>query len=337
MAHDSSQPRRIHLDTDFGGDIDDLCALALILANPGVLLTAVTTNTEDAGVRAGYVRYTLDVAGHTTVPVAAGADRRLGCYRLPAEGALVPDEVRYWPESVAPLPGPLDAALDLLEASIRANATIVGIGACTNLALLEARSPGILRGAHVVLMGGFVTPPRPGFPIWDHTFDWNFQVDVVSAQRVLAAATPTLVPIAVTAETALRRSDLTQLRQGGQIAQILARQAEAFAQDEDLAGRYAPTCPTLSDDFINFLHDPLAAAIALGWDVGVTIANVRLRNTIHEGWLVQTPAPDGHTARVVTAIDGPAFGSYWRDAVTARRNDERTANGLRLRPASDAR
>ncbi|HRE28255.1 MAG TPA: nucleoside hydrolase, partial [Anaerolineales bacterium] len=228
------------------------------------------------------------------------------------EGALVPDEVRYWPEPVAPLPGPLDAALDLLEASIRANATIVGIGACTNLALLEARSPGILRGAHVVLMGGFVTPPRPGFPIWDHTFDWNFQVDVVSAQRVLAAATPVLVPIAVTAETALRRSPL---------AQILARQAEAFAQDEDLAGRYAPTCPALSDDFINFLHDPLAAAIALGWDMGVTIANVRLRNTIHEGWLIQSPAPDGHPARVVTAIDGPAFSSYWCDAVTAQRND----------------
>ena len=329
MARDPSQPRPIHLDTDFGGDIDDLCALALLLATPGVVLTAVTTNTEDAGVRAGYTRYALAAAGRGDVPVAAGADRRLGRYRLPAEGALVPDEVRYWPEPVAPLPGPVEAALDLLEASVRADAAIVGIGACTNLALLEARSPGILRGAHVVLMGGFLAPPRPGFPVWDHTFDWNFQVDVVSAQQVLGAATPTLVPIAVTAETALRRSDLPQLRQGGPLAQIIARQAEAFAQDEDLAGRYAPTCPALSDDFINFLHDPLTVAIALGWDVGVTIADVRLRNTIREGWLVQTPAPDGRTARVVTAIDGPAFGNYWRDAVTARRNDHL----LEVRPA----
>ncbi len=35
---------KVHLDTDLGGDIDDLCALALLLRWPeGVQLTGVTT------------------------------------------------------------------------------------------------------------------------------------------------------------------------------------------------------------------------------------------------------------------------------------------------------
>jgi inosine-uridine nucleoside N-ribohydrolase len=305
----------IHLDTDFGGDIDDLCALALLLAWPGADVRAVTTNTEDQGVRAGYARYVLDLAGRSGVPVAAGADRSLGCFRLPAHGSLVPDEGRYWPEPIASRPGDLSAALDLLEESIAQGAVIVAIGSCTNLALLEARSPGILRQARLVLMGGFVERPRPGFPSWDHTTDWNFQVDVDSARRVLAASMPTLVPIAVTAETALRGADLERLRTGGPVARIIARQAEAFAIDENLAARYLPDCSALPADFINFQHDPLAVAIALGWDDGLQVEEVRLRNTIEEGWLVQTPSPEGDLVRLVTRIDGPAFGRLWLDAV----------------------
>jgi inosine-uridine nucleoside N-ribohydrolase len=33
----------LHLDTDLGGDIDDLCALAMVLNWPEAELTAVTT------------------------------------------------------------------------------------------------------------------------------------------------------------------------------------------------------------------------------------------------------------------------------------------------------
>ncbi len=34
---------KLHLDTDIGGDIDDLCALAMVLNWPDVELVAVTT------------------------------------------------------------------------------------------------------------------------------------------------------------------------------------------------------------------------------------------------------------------------------------------------------
>jgi hypothetical protein len=44
---------KLHLDADLGGDIDDLCALAMLLDWPGVELLAVTTVADDRGRRAG--------------------------------------------------------------------------------------------------------------------------------------------------------------------------------------------------------------------------------------------------------------------------------------------
>ena len=132
---------KLHLDTDIGGDIDDVCALAMLLNWPDIDLLAVTTNSDDHGRRAGYARYVLGLAGRQDVAVAAGADVALGCYRVRPE---LPDEAIYWPAPVPPLPTALDAALALLERSIEQDAIIAAIGAFTNLALLEKRTPGIL-------------------------------------------------------------------------------------------------------------------------------------------------------------------------------------------------
>ena len=41
--------RKLHLDTDLGGDIDDLCALAMVLNWPAVELVGVTTVSDDGG------------------------------------------------------------------------------------------------------------------------------------------------------------------------------------------------------------------------------------------------------------------------------------------------
>ena len=60
-------PIKVHLDTDIGGDIDDLCTLAMLLHWPDVELTGITTVTEDRGRRAGYARYVLALAGRDDV------------------------------------------------------------------------------------------------------------------------------------------------------------------------------------------------------------------------------------------------------------------------------
>jgi inosine-uridine nucleoside N-ribohydrolase len=87
-------------------------------------------------------------------------------------------------------------------------------------------------------MGGYMTPPRTGFPQRGNDSDYNIQVDLGSALYVLERSIPTLVPLSVTVETALRRAYLPMLKQAGPLARLIARQAEAFAKEGNYEARY---------------------------------------------------------------------------------------------------
>jgi inosine-uridine nucleoside N-ribohydrolase len=228
----------------------------------------------------------------------------------------LPDEAAYWPETIPPVSPSMEATLDLLARSVEQGATLVGIGAFTNRALLEQRSPGILRRAKLVLMGGYVFPPREGFPAWKPEYDFNVQVDVESARTVIEKSDPTFVTLAVTAETALRRAYFPALRQAGPVARLIARQAEAFAKEQKYEELYGQTCSRLPDDTISFLHDPLACAIALGWRDGVAIREFPLKTELRNGWLYHTIDESGEPTRVVTGIDGAMFSEFWLETVT---------------------
>jgi purine nucleosidase len=307
---------KIHLDTDLGGDIDDLCALAMLLRWEGVELTGITTVAEANGRRAGYARYVLALEGKKDLPVAAGADVSGGFYRYPELG--YPDELRYWPELIVPSPNNLDEALALLKHSIEQNATIIAIGPFTNLYLLDRTYPGILMHANLFLMGGYVFPIRAGFPQWGNDMDWNIQVDVRSANYVIDHSSPTLIPLSVTVETALRRAYLDDLKEAGKLGQLLARQAEAFALDEQNEAKYGENCEGLPDDIINFQHDSLACAIALGWEDGVEMEKLPLLTEEREGKLVEHIDPAGKPIRVVTRINGQGFNEFWLRKIVRR-------------------
>jgi inosine-uridine nucleoside N-ribohydrolase len=221
-----------------------------------------------------------------------------------------PDEHRYWPEPVPPAPGPIDNALRLLETSIQQGAIIVAIGPFTNLALLEERSPGILARSRLVVMGGLIRPIRPGFPQWPFQDDYNVQMDTAAMQRVCEAGDPLIVPVTASVETALRRAYLPGLRRAGPLGALVARQGEAHDADHQTAARYGATCPALPADVVNFQHDPLAVAVALGWD-GATIERLPLAWRTEDGWLRGEEQPGGRPTAVVTAIDGPRFNELW--------------------------
>lgn len=308
--------RKIHLDTDLGGDIDDLCALAMLLRWEDVELTGITTVAEASGRRAGYVRYVLGLEGRYDIPVAAGADVSQGFYRYPELSYR--QDGRYWPEPIIASPNALDDAIQLLKQSIEQQATIIAIGPFTNLCLLDLQFPGILIRAKLFLMGGCVYPIRSGFPNWGSDSDWNIQVDVRSAKHVLENSNPTMIPLTVTVETALRRAYLDDLRKSGVLGQLIARQAEAFAVDEEMEKKFGETCEELPPDIINFLHDPLACAIALGWDDGVEIEELPLVIEEKDGWLHERIHPSGKPVRVVTKVDGPRFSEFWFNQVTSR-------------------
>ncbi len=303
---------RIHLDTDLGGDIDDICALAFLLRSPDVELTGVTIAGDTNGKRTGYTRYALKLEGRNDIPVAAGAETSQITYRSELG---IPQENKYWPEPIPASPNPPEEAIELLRKSIEQGATVIGIGPYTNLYLLDNKYPGILKRAKLFLMGGYVYPVRPGFPDWKNEFDFNVQIDVKSSKHVLQNSTPTLVPLSVTAETFLRRAHIERLRKAGALGQLLARQAEAFAVDEQTETKYGATCESLPKDIINFQHDPLTCAIALGWNEGVETNEIPLVIEEKNGWLQERIDSAGKRIKVVTKVDGPRFSEFWVDRV----------------------
>ena len=299
---------KLHLDTDFAGDPDDACALALVLGLPDVELVGITTVADGDGRRAGYVRRLLEVGGHVpgSVPVASGAGWSL---TDGGEMGAIPDHEAFWGgPDVEPVVVDPTAAVALLDRSIAAGATICTIGPLTNLALLEAARPGRLADARLVAMGGWVRPMKPGYPDWDASRDFNVQCDTDAAASAFAAAGDlTLVTLGATVQTHLRERHLERLEAAGPLGALLARMTRAHAGQYDLAG-LAARWPSLPADLRNFHHDPLAVAVACGWDHGVA----------------ERVTYEGRRATVVDDVEGLRFLDDWLEVVEAL---SRTAGG----------
>ncbi len=311
---------RIHLDTDVGGDPDDAAALAMLLGWDDVQLIGITTVADPDGRRAGYVRRVLDMSGRTDIPVAVGSGAS-GTHAGAMGG--IPEHTRYWgAEPLADLPAATspNAATDLLAASIDSGATVVAIGPMTNLARLGHIHSGHLDRANVVAMGGWFDPVRPGLPTWSPAADWNVQSDTAAAATVLEhAKILTLVPLSTTVAVFLRRDDVDALRASGPIGQLLAKQAAAYCLDEGKT-EIARSHSGLPDDLLNFHHDPLACATAVGWG-GVERRTKDLVAVRRDDVLSFEETSGGRSVDVVTEVDSIAFSRAWLAAV--RKADRR--------------
>jgi purine nucleosidase len=299
---------RLHIDTDFAGDTDDACAIAMLLGWPGVEIAGITTTADPDGRRAGYLAYLLDLAGRGDIPIAAGGPISLTTGRPMGEPA---DHQRFWGVPVEPRPSPPGAALDLLATSVETGATILAIGPWTNLAALPAGTGGV----PVVAMGGWVHPPAPDLPPWEPDMDWNVQCDPDAAITLLRGADLTLATLTATMRAHLRAADLPRLTASGPVGALLARQALAHGTEHrmaDLGAAYAG----LPDDLLNFQYDPVAAAVAVGW-TGATLATERLVPVREGGVLRFAPDPAGYPVKVLVDVDGPAFAETWLAAVEA--------------------
>jgi inosine-uridine nucleoside N-ribohydrolase len=293
---------KVHLDTDLGGDPDDVCALAMLLAHPGIEVAAITTTIDPGGIRAGLARYCLTLAGRAEIPVVAGAEATTG--GVVAEPYGTP----YWPGGISPAPSAPGAATEVLLSSIEDGAVIVGIGPCTNLAALEAAAPGALARARVVQMGGWFDGTGQGYPPWPPERDFNLQFDAEAAATVINAVDElTLVPITTTVKTHLRRRELSRLRASGPLGQLIADQSELYGEEHGRAA-LAREHPALPDDLLNFHHDPLTCAVAVGWEAAVEERFVRA--SANDGRLVWG-SDGGRPVCAVTDVDGEAFAGRW--------------------------
>lgn len=144
---------KVIIDTDIGGDIDDLLAIAMALESAEMDIVAITTVGVQSERRAKIARSLLATYGQPQIPVAAGASTPLA-----AQWAFHEAPNQYGPE-MAPLEpcSSLDGADLMIQAVNDApgEITIVAIGAMTNVAQALQRDPDFHRKVkEVILMGG---------------------------------------------------------------------------------------------------------------------------------------------------------------------------------------
>jgi inosine-uridine nucleoside N-ribohydrolase len=212
-----------------------------------VAVTTVAGNQTLEKVTANAIRV-LDVAGATSIPVAAGADRPLvHPARVAAEvhGETGLDGPELSPPSREPEPV---HAVELMARMLRERPlTLVPIGPLTNIALLLALHPELApRIERIVLMGGAIAEgnvtPAAEFNIW---------CDAEAAQRVFSSGLDvTMVGLDVTHRARLGPDRAEGLRASGRAGAFVA----------DLHAFYSRFHAQIYGDPSTPVHDALAVA-----------------------------------------------------------------------------
>jgi inosine-uridine nucleoside N-ribohydrolase len=216
---------RIVIDCDPGHD--DAIAILLALGSPELELIGVTTvagnQTLDKTTRNALA--TLEVAGRSDVPIAAGAEKPLQrelrtAAHVHGESGLDGPEL---PELSA---RPVDAhAADFLAELMEPGVVVVPTAPLTNLALMLERHPEVVdRVGRIVWMGGSiaegnVTPAA----------EFNAFVDPEAAAIVFASGIPvTMVGLDVTHKALFTRAYAERLRDAGRAGRFVAELSDFF-------------------------------------------------------------------------------------------------------------
>jgi inosine-uridine nucleoside N-ribohydrolase len=275
---------KIVIDCDPGHD--DAIAILLALASPEVELIGVTTvagnQTLDKTTRNALV--TLEVAGRTDIPVAAGAADPL--HRELRTAAYVHGETGLdgpvLPETSA-LPVEAHAA-DFLAELIEPGVVLVPTAPLTNLALMLERHPGVPdRLERIVWMGGAiaegnVTPAA----------EFNAFVDPEAAAIVFASGIPiTMVGLDVTHKALFTRGHAERLRKNGRAGRFVAELSDFFQAFHERS--------------YGFLGSPIHDAMAVAHVIDPTLLETRHVNVAVE---TRSEHCDGRTVVDLRGVTG---------------------------------
>ena len=257
-------PRPVLIDTDPG--VDDVLAIAMLLASPEVEVIGLTTvhGNMSVDVCTQNALHFLEVADRTDIPVARGAADPIA---MPFRGGAAfvhgPDGLGdRTVDTVATNPVEEDAA-DFIIRMVRARpgeVVLAPIGPLTNLAIALARDPDIAElVAEVVVMGGNAYCGGNASP----AAEANILNDPEAAEIVFGAAWPVvMLGLDVTDTVALTSGHLARIASGTTPMHALLHEAGAFYRrfhEEYLPG-YDGLCP----------HD----ATALAWLLDPTLFDV---------------------------------------------------------------
>lgn len=231
--------KKILIDTDIGGDVDDALALALALNSPELEIVGITNVYLANEWRVNVTRNMLKVYGREEIPVCAGAEKPL---------------IGWWDETRIPNSS---ADFDKIEGKEKLCAcdfiiqmakkyedlTVVAIGPLTNVALALAKEPVIASRIRIVMMGGEIDKAHP---------EWNIVCDPEAARIVFESGVSIhMVGLDVTNRCRFTREDVDFIRKGGNPrTDLLGEMMELFIQNFG---------------YLPILHDPLAMSVLL-WD-----------------------------------------------------------------------
>ncbi|MGU3433523.1 nucleoside hydrolase [Actinomycetes bacterium M1A6_2h] len=254
----------VYLDTDVG--VDDAMALLYLLATPDVHVVGIGTVSGNVSAEqaAQNALDLLDLAGRTGIPVALGAH---DFQARPYDGGVphIHGENGLGGIDIDRSTGELSdmTAAQMLVALARdypGELRVIAIGPLTNIAEALRLDPELPSSVHsLVAMGGAAIAPGNLTPVAEA----NIGNDPEAAAEVLAAQwNPILVPLDVTMAHTIEPRHAEQLTASPNPAvHALGRMIEFYAGF--YTGVYGRPCVAL--------HDPLAAALAVG-DITAALA-----------------------------------------------------------------
>lgn len=295
----SSAPVMIDVDTG----IDDAVALALLLGLEADLV-GVTTVAGNVGIdlaTANTLRV-LSSLGAEDVPVFRGSSRPLvaSLHHAPyvhgvdgLAGADLPETDMVEQELTAP------EAIVAMAEEFAGELVFVSVGPATNLAMALALRPGIVAQiARVVIMGGayFTGGNRTPFA------EFNAYVDPDALHQVYGAEWQEIIAVGldVTHEVQISPEMWRAIPEHGTPAQRLVRGVSQTA----VAGQ---------SKYPFYLHDPLAAAVALDPSL-VTTRDMAVSVTVSGEERGRTSAEEGGRVKVAEAVDAERFLRRFREA-----------------------
>ena len=236
-------PIRLLLDTDVGGDVDDVFAVLLAARHPGLDLIGVTTVNGDVAQRTRIARKLLRLAGRPQVPVVTGLGPTLSG-RDPGHG--ISSGVGFAPEGEETGSGAEGDAVSFIVGAVMASPTpltLVAIGPLTNVGAALRQEPRLAQRLHaLIFMGG-----RLGADA--ELGEYNLNTDPEATKIVLESGAPLRIgTLEVTRQATLGRTDMARLRQADVACIAAADMLERYLQQQsrDRTPMYDPLTLTLA-------------------------------------------------------------------------------------------
>jgi purine nucleosidase len=255
MTENTTRP--VYFDCDTG--IDDSLALAYLLASPEIALVGIGTvsgNTSSTQAAVNTLGL-LALAGRDDVPVAIGAHDFLthpfdgGAPHVHGDNGI--GEIDLTPATRTPEDEDAAQMLIRLSHEYPGALEVIAVGPLTNLATALALDPTLpSRVKQVTAMGGAALVPGNISPVAEA----NIGNDPEAAAATVSADWPvTLVPLDVTMENVFDEDDR---------ATLLASDLPLARTVGEMLGFYFDFYVGTYGERCSALHDPLAAAIAVG-------------------------------------------------------------------------